>query len=307
MPAVPAVVMQETNAEVLHHLTFDQITRRPQVRKHFDESALQGLAENIRQHGVQQPLLCYRADGQIVLVDGERRYRAALLAELKRVPVRILDDPLSIAEVLARQLSCNLQRDDLNVVERAEGIQQFMIQANLNGDQAAAALGLSPATVSRTLAVNKLPDDLKHLAAEGKILADAAYWLVRVTDQAQQRELATLVAKGELSRDALVARVRLIERTSESEKTQPVEPSGRKPSTPPSPIPKTPVWRMTRTIAPGIALAVKGSEKSLDELLALLNAFITRGREACSQGIPLARFLSTFRADGDAPTPEIQP
>ncbi|MBX3357347.1 MAG: ParB/RepB/Spo0J family partition protein [Phycisphaeraceae bacterium] len=284
-------------AESIHWLTLDAITVLPQTRKRFDQALIAVLADNIREHGIMHPLICCRRNGRLELLDGERRHRAGGLLGLDRVPVRIIDDPLTATQILARQLSCNIHREDLSIVERAEGIQLLMDQGQLSAEQAATCLGLSPSTVSRTLPVLRLPEDLKAKAASGELSADGAYLLTRVSDPAQQAALAARVIAGELTRDALALQVRALE----SGKPAPATPAMSKATSPGSK--KTPVWRITRTIAPGISLSVTGAgaASTLDGLVNVLAQFITRGRDACVRGATsVPRFLSTFRHDQPA-------
>lgn len=271
----------------------DQLELRPQVRRMFDLVSLNGLAENIKRHGVLQPILAFVDAGKAVVIDGERRVRASIIAVQSRVPVRILTDPLDIGRIRARQLAANLQREDLNPVEEAEGIQSFMTESGLNAQQAAAELGLSESRVCRTLSINDLSDAHKVLVASGKIAKTSACLLVRVTDPAHRDELVERVAGGKLTRDALAAQVQ----QWEAAQIASPKPVVHETAVSSAARPKAAVWRMTRSIGLGVALAVTGTGLTLEELVVLLDAFIVRAREAIANKVPVARFLSEFRYD----------
>jgi ParB family chromosome partitioning protein len=290
----PLLASMPPDPKVLHWIAPGDLVLRPQVRSVFDPDALAGLAANIRQHGVLQPIVVYLDEGRPVVLDGERRVRASLLAEIARIPARLLLDPLDVAKVKARQLAANLQREPLNLIEQAEGFQAFITQSGFTAEQAAAELGLSPSKVCRTLTLNKLSPEHKQLVAAGKIPGESAYLLTRVDDPAARDALALQVAAGELSRDTLTAAVQRLASCTSDQGGKPA--SGRSAQR----LGKTPVWRMTRSIGLGVALAVSGTGLTLEELVALLDAFMIRARAAIASKTPVARFLSEFRYDAAA-------
>ena len=104
-------------------------------------------------------------------------------------------------------------------MERAQGIRTLMNQANLTAEQAAKQLGLSRATVSRSLALLSLPEEIQAMVASEAISADAAYQLSQIEDPARQRILAAQMAAGELNRDGLVRKLKRIKRGEESKAT----------------------------------------------------------------------------------------
>ena len=149
-----------------------------QPRKEFDEAALRDLSESIRMYGILQPLVVTRAeifeeDGSMrveyELVSGERRLRASKLAGLREVPaiIRTGTDDARIKLELA--IIENLQREDLNVVDRARAFDQLANQFNLKHTQIAEKVGKSREYVSNTLRVLLLPDDILDAVTSGKI------------------------------------------------------------------------------------------------------------------------------------------
>lgn len=245
------------------------------VRKTFDESSIEGLATSIREIGLQQPILVRKVASQLVVIDGERRLRACRRIGLKEVPVIVIDDPLTIADVLSRQLATNLQREDLSVLERAEAIQQLMEQGSMTADQVAKRLGQSPATVSRTLTVLKLPEALRAQVANGKIPADAAYLLARVEEPQRQSELAAEVVGGKLSRDALTRKMKRVRRAEAQAESGPN--------------------RITALLGGGRSITVGGKGLTLDSLMEALEQLLSRARKSKSQGLSLTTFVRTLR------------
>lgn len=264
----------------LLRLPLDKVVCRPQVRRTFDPVSLARLADNIRAVGQQQPILVRFVDGAYVVIDGERRCRALQLLNAEEILVYLVEDATAIADILARQLSCNLQREDLNVVERAEGIYNLMQHTQRSAEQTASDLGLSTGTVSRTLRIRILPASIKADVAAGRISADAAYRLARIESSDRQADLAKRVADGELTRDGLAAEL-------------------KQPSLPRPAKPREETWRMTRTIAPKLAITVSGAI-SLEQVITAAEAFLAKAKEACRQGIPLAQFLSEFKHSAEA-------
>jgi len=129
-----------------------------QPRKHFDEEKLAELASSIKLHGLLQPIVVRRKDDGFELVAGERRLRAAQLAEIDRLPalVRELEDPLEIA------LIENLQREDLSPLEEAEALAQLIERHGYSHREVADILGKSRPYVSNTLALTRLPGSVKN-------------------------------------------------------------------------------------------------------------------------------------------------
>ena len=140
------------------------VPNKEQPRKTFDETALEELAESIRQHGVLQPLLVRPLPGGgYQLVAGERRYRSSRIAGLREVPVVIRE--LSDVETMEIAIIENLQREDLNPIEEAEGLQALIDRCGFTQDQVAASVGKSRPAIANSLRLLKLPpegDDQKR-------------------------------------------------------------------------------------------------------------------------------------------------
>ena len=167
-----------------------------QPRKSFDEDALGELAQSIQQHGVIQPLLVRPLpDGSYQLVAGERRWRAARLAGLTEVPVII--KALSDEDAAVLSLIENLQREDLNPIEEAEGYKQLMDAFSLTQEEAAAKVGKSRPAVANLLRLINLPDTVRAYVAEGKLSAGHARALLPLEEDALITGFADeIIAKG---------------------------------------------------------------------------------------------------------------
>lgn len=174
---------------------------RDQPRKIFDEDALAELAYSIAKHGVIQPLLVRpMPDGSYQLVAGERRWRASRMAGLTEVPVVIKE--LSDDEAMALALIENLQREDLNAIEEAQGIKALMDTLSLTQDEAAERVGKSRPAVANALRLLKLPDSVIALVSDGKLSPGHARALLGFKDEQDIIETADLIIeKGLTVRD----------------------------------------------------------------------------------------------------------
>lgn len=174
---------------------------RDQPRKIFDEDALAELADSIAKHGVIQPLLVRpMPDGSYQLVAGERRWRASRMAGLTEVPVVIKE--LSDDEAMALALIENLQREDLNAIEEAQGIKALMDTLSLTQDEAAERVGKSRPAVANALRLLKLPDSVIALVSDGKLSPGHARALLGFKDEQDITETADLIIeKGLTVRD----------------------------------------------------------------------------------------------------------
>ena len=160
-----------------------------QPRRRFDEGALQELADSIRAVGVLQPILCAKSGDRYTIIAGERRWRAARMAGLLEIPVIVRD--WDQTRRLEAALVENLQRDDLNPVEEAQGVQRLMDECGLTQEQAAERLGRSRPAVANLLRLLSLPVSIKDMLIDGRLSAGHARALVPL-DRAEQIRLAQL-------------------------------------------------------------------------------------------------------------------
>jgi ParB family chromosome partitioning protein len=164
---------------------------RNQPRQQFDETALNALAESIRADGLMQPIVVRRSANvatQFELIAGERRWRAAQRIGLQRVPAVIRDVDDRAATVLA--LIENLQREDLNPIERAEAFEHLAGQYGMTHEQIGARLGLDRASVSNLIRLNKLDMFTKDAVRAGGLSLGHARALLAIADEGERARLA---------------------------------------------------------------------------------------------------------------------
>ena len=207
--ASPVTGSPATPISGLAEIPVDQIFRgQYQPRRHFDEQALEDLAQSIKSQGLMQPIvLRARALGGYEIVAGERRWRAAQRAGLQAVPgiVREIDDEHAMAMGLIE----NIQREDLNPLEEALAMQRLRDEFELTQQQLADTLGKSRATVANTLRLLNLAPTARTLLERGEIEMGHARALLSL-DASQQDALAREVADKSLTVRETERRVRLI-------------------------------------------------------------------------------------------------
>jgi len=171
---------------------------REQPRKTFDQKALDELAESIKKNGVLQPLLVRPlSDGSYQLVAGERRWRASRIAGLTEVPVIIKE--MTDEQAMEIALIENLQREDLNPIEEAEGLQLLISRYNLTQDEAAARVGRSRPAVANSLRLLKLPDEILEMTKTGDISAGHARALLGFSSKEEMMQTAKEIKDKDLS------------------------------------------------------------------------------------------------------------
>lgn len=172
---------------------------KSQPRKDFDNEALQALADSIIEHGIIQPLTVRpMADGRSYqIVAGERRWRAAKIAGLTEVPVRIME--LSDAETAEIALIENLQREDLNPIEEAMGYQQLMDAYSMRQEDVAKRVGKSRSSVANALRIMQLPAEVIALVKDGELSTGHCKAILSVNDQLKQITLGKKTAAEGLS------------------------------------------------------------------------------------------------------------
>ena len=172
--------------------------RQDQPREHFDEERLQDLAASISRHGLIQPVIVRRLDsGDYQIIAGERRWRAARLAGLTEIPVRVLHaDDQSVAELALVE---NLQREDLNPMEEARGYQKLMQDYSLTQEEAAAGVGKSRSAVANALRLLNLSAPVSDMVESGVLSAGHARTLLALEDPALQKRAAEQVLAKTLS------------------------------------------------------------------------------------------------------------
>ena len=172
--------------------------RQDQPRDHFDEERLQDLAASISRHGLIQPVIVRLLDsGGYQIIAGERRWRAARLAGLTEIPVRVIQaDDRSVSELALVE---NLQREDLNPMEEARGYQKLMQDYSLTQEEAAAGVGKSRSAVANALRLLNLSTPVTEMVEQGILSAGHARTLLSLEDPDLQKRAADLVLAKTLS------------------------------------------------------------------------------------------------------------
>ncbi|MBR7142559.1 MAG: ParB/RepB/Spo0J family partition protein [Clostridia bacterium] len=189
----------EVGGERISTVSLSLVEPNPsQARKQFDREALEELADSIRQHGILTPLLVRPVQGGgFQIIAGERRWRAARMAELTEIPVIIKDtDETSAAEI---SLIENLQRRDLNPIEEAEGFAQLIGTFGLTQEQAATRVGKSRSSVTNALRLLALPRKTLDFLRSGALSVGHAKVLLGLSDAEQIDRLAAQTVEHTLS------------------------------------------------------------------------------------------------------------
>ena len=193
---------KEVDGQNLKTLKITEVEpNRDQPRKVFNQEALEELAESIKTYGIIQPIVVSRKDGYYAIVAGERRWRAAKIAELEEIPAIIRDDDEQTNKEIA--LIENIQREDLNPYEKALGIRQLMDKYGLTQEQVAKKIGKSRSSVSNTVRVLYLAPDVLELVKQGKLSEGHCKALAGISDPKRQYEAAIrMIERGESVRQA---------------------------------------------------------------------------------------------------------
>lgn len=168
-----------------------------QPRKSFNAESLEDLANSIAEHGVIQPVIVRKAGKAFEIVAGERRWRASRQAGLKEIPCLVRE--LSEEELALFAIIENMQREDLNPVEEAEGLERMISSFGLTQEQVSKSVGKSRPYISNSLRLLKLPKEARELLSTGQISNGHARALLSLEDAEKQVELAKKIVKDGLS------------------------------------------------------------------------------------------------------------
>lgn len=196
--------------------------RRDQPRKTFDPESLSSLADSIAANGLIQPIIVRPSENSALysIVAGERRWRAARMAGLSEVPVVIIDaDDRKAAEYALVE---NIQREDLNPIEEAEGLKSLIEDYNLTQDQAAKRVGKSRAAIANALRLLELPDEVITLVEHKSLSAGHARALLGLNDKTLIPDAAKTMVDHELSVRAAEELIKKLNSKPEQKKNDPV-------------------------------------------------------------------------------------
>jgi ParB family chromosome partitioning protein len=196
IPDAPAAPAESTTDAAIDALTPSDFQPRVMV----DDARLQELAASIRSNGVIQPIVVRRRGDRFQIIAGERRWRAAKLAGLHRVPVVVKEVATGQEHsLLEMALIENLQREDLNPIDEGLAYRRLSDEFHMTQDAIASAVGKDRATIANTVRLLKLPQEVKTEVGAGRLSMGHARALLSLTDEAEQRRIARDVIARNLS------------------------------------------------------------------------------------------------------------
>lgn len=256
LPTRPTAAPVEPQPEITNNIAIDQIDANPlQPRRLFQQERLAELAQSIIANGIIQPLVVRKVGERYQLVAGERRWRAAKLANLPRVPVVVQEIPDE--RLLEITLIENIQREDLNPIETAVAFDRMGRELSLTAEEIGQRTGKDRTTIVNSTRLLQLPPDLQQLVAERRLSAGHARCLLTLPTADLQREVAERsVAQG--------WSVRQMERTTQKMM------EGRKPKTvdevQADPNVKAAIQEMERVLGTKVRIVEKAKQKGRIEI-----------------------------------------
>jgi ParB family chromosome partitioning protein len=196
---IAAIISNEPIGEKkLFDIAVDNIYPNPfQPRKNFQKDALRQLAESMKEMGIIQPLVVFKREGKYILVVGERRWRAAQLLKWEKIPALVKE--FTDNDIMAEALIENIQREELNAMEIAEGIEALISQSGEGQQEIADKLGMNRTTVTNFLRLLKLPAKIKEYVASEKLDQGHARALLSLKNNADILEAAERIIRKKLS------------------------------------------------------------------------------------------------------------
>ncbi len=190
-----------------------------QPRTGFDENALKELAQSIKEKGIIQPIVLSRVgDGTFRIIAGERRWRAAKIAGLDKIPAIIKD--VSPSEAVEIALIENIQREDLDPIETANAFDRLIKEFNLTQEELSQRVGKDRATIANYLRILKLPADIQNYLKQGFLTVGHAKAILSVDDVQKQKELSNIVIKKSLSVRQTEELVKKLAKTQNKKQTE---------------------------------------------------------------------------------------
>lgn len=198
----PVVEEEKSVGELVQNIKIIDIEpNEDQARKIFNEESIDELSESIKKYGVIQPIIVTKKNNYYQIIAGERRWRASKKAGITEIPAIIRDDD----EQKNREISLieNIQREDLNPIDKARGIKVLMEEYSLTQQQVAEILGKSRSSIANSVRILNLDERVIELALEGKLTEGHCKALMGVTDNEKQYQLAlSMVESGDTVREA---------------------------------------------------------------------------------------------------------
>ena len=191
-------IMETADESEVKEVAISELRVNPyQPRKTFNEESLRELSESIKEHGVIQPIIVKKSIKGYEIVAGERRYRASKLAGKTTIPCIVRD--FTDEQMMEIAVLENLQREDLNSIEEALGLETLMKNLNLTQEELAKRIGKSRSYITNMLGLLNLPPEVKELVKKGKITASHARTLSKIEDKDKILELADKIVNENLN------------------------------------------------------------------------------------------------------------
>ncbi len=219
IPENPIETISTDKESALIEIPIDKVDPNPnQPRKNFDEDKLRDLIASIKQSGLIQPIIVRRKGNRYELIAGERRLKAAEKADLMKIKA-LLAENLTPSQRIEIALVENLQRDDLNPIETAEGIKRLMLKGNITQEQASMRLGKDRSTIANLLRLLNLPEEIREELRNGVLSAGHGRALAGLGNSRQQKLLWRQAVKGSWSVRKLEEKVRKLSEPKNENKT----------------------------------------------------------------------------------------
>ena len=196
------MVEEHTDEEKVKNLRINEIEpNKGQARKLFDDEAIEDLSNSIKEYGVIQPIIVSKKRGYYEIIAGERRWRASKRAGLDEIPAIVRNDDDQRNKEIS--LIENIQREDLNPIEKARGIKTLMDEYNLTQAKVAEKLGKSRSSIANTVRILNLDERVINLALEGKLTEGHCKSLMSIDDPERQYQMANyIIESGDSVREA---------------------------------------------------------------------------------------------------------
>ena len=198
----PIIEEEVKKEELVQKLNINEIEpNKAQARKYFDDEAIEDLSNSIKEYGVIQPIIVSKKGSFYEIIAGERRWRASKKAGLTEIPAIIRDDD----EQRNKEISLieNIQREDLNPIEKARGIKLLMDEYDLTQQKVAEKLGKSRSSIANTVRILNLDERVINLALEGKLTEGHWKSLMSIDDPERQYKMALyIIESGDSVREA---------------------------------------------------------------------------------------------------------
>ncbi|MCM3387564.1 ParB/RepB/Spo0J family partition protein [Ureibacillus chungkukjangi] len=212
----------QTNEDQIEKIDLQKLVANPfQPRKTFEDDAIEELAESIKEHGIIQPIVVRKKGKKFEIVVGERRFRAAKLANLNEIPAIVRN--LTEDQMMELAILENLQREDLTPIEEAEAYQSLIEKLNFTQEELANRLGKSRPYITNHLRLLTLPDDVRELVNTGELSMGHGRTLLGLKNKRRITEVAEKVIKHGLNVRQLEALIKQLNEEVSRETEKPVK------------------------------------------------------------------------------------